>query len=317
MARRKQFFAEVELDDSIPAEERPVAQLAAAMTAAMARTTMDTPIDRIVPNPFQARREFVDLEDLAESMRRQGFTSRLRVRRHPELADHYQLVYGERRLRAARLAGIARIPVDLVEHTDDEMIEVGLAENIQRRDLTPFEEAQALRLLMDRHGYSQREVAARIGKSHGYVQHRIDLLRAPLDVQEMIIARPDAIQAAEVLMRVDDPTLRKAIATDVVEGRLTNEGVRQRAANTPPRTTMEAAMPQPRPMVSAPEPTAAAMILTRAPNRMVSVVASWSNAVRRVTPEEARAFAAYLNEDLIPALAALAFEADERASGMT
>ena len=76
-------------------------------------------------------------------------------------------------------------------------------------------------------------------------------------------------------------------------------------------------MPQLRPMVSAPEPTAAAMILTRAPNRMVSVVASWSNAVRRVTPEEARAFAAYLNEDLIPALAALAFEADDRANDVT
>lgn len=315
MARRKQFFAEVELDDAIPAEERPVAQLAAAMTAAMTRTTMDAPIDRIVPNPFQARREFPDLEELAESMRRHGFTSRLRVRRHPELPDQYQLVYGERRLRAARLAGITRIPVDLVEHTDDEMIEVGLAENIQRRDLTPLEEAQALRQLMNSHGYSQRELAARIGKSHGYVQHRLDLLRAPLDVQEMIMARPDAIQAAEVLMRIDDPALRKAIATDVVEGRLTNEGVRQRAANIPPRMTPEAAMP--RPTLSASEPTAAAMILTRVPNRMVNTVASWTNAVRRVTPEEARAFAAYLNADLIPALAALAFEADDRANDVT
>ena len=138
----------------------------------------DLPVERIDPNPFQARRDFSDIDELAQTIRVQGFTSRLRVRPHPDQASRFQLVYGERRLRAAIVAGLTRVPVEIIAHSDDELIEIGLAENIQRQDLTPIEEAQGLQALLERRSYSQRMLADRLGKIRGYVQKRHDLLRS-------------------------------------------------------------------------------------------------------------------------------------------
>jgi ParB family chromosome partitioning protein len=137
--RKGGFFAQEERPEDVEARIREVA----AVLAPKRLVIQEVGEERILPNPFQARRIFTGLEDLANAIRVQGFTTRLRVRPDPDRAGFFQLVYGERRLRAARLAGLREIPCEIADHSNDEMIEIGLAENIQRQDLTPLEEAAA------------------------------------------------------------------------------------------------------------------------------------------------------------------------------
>lgn len=185
---------------------------------------LDIPTELIDPSPFQARQEFPDLEELADSMRTHGFTSRIRVRPHPTEAERYQLVYGERRLRAARLAGLSIIPCDVAQHSDADLREIGLAENIIRKDLTPLEEAQALRQALDardednRPIYSIRSLAARLGKDKGYIQNRLKLLEAPADVQEMVAARPDTMRVAREISKLPTAEARAPLIDGVLDG---------------------------------------------------------------------------------------------------
>ncbi len=219
-----------------PEDEAARQEDVAALLPQRRPVVQDIPIDRIAPNPFQARRSFDDLDELAEAIRVQGFTSRLRVRPHPESAHQFQIVYGERRLRAAHLAGLLAVPCDIADHSDTEMIEIGLAENIQRRDLTPLEEARAFRTLIDERTYSVRRLAERIGKDKSYVENRLTLLRVPDDVQHMVEQRPDSLRAAREIARLDDAGARAPLIAGVIAGELTTEAVREavREARTLP-----------------------------------------------------------------------------------
>jgi ParB family transcriptional regulator, chromosome partitioning protein len=167
-------------------------------------------VERIEANPFQARRSFNGIDELAATIRAHGFTSRLRVRPHPTRLNYFQLVYGERQLRAARAAGLTEVPCEVASHTDDELIEIGLAENIQRRDLDPLEEARAFQMLIDERGYSIRSLAERIGKDKSYVEDRLALLRTPADVQQMVEQRPDSLRAAREIAKIETPHTRAA-----------------------------------------------------------------------------------------------------------
>jgi len=189
--------------------------------------SQDLPVGRIQPNPFQARTSFdeAELAELAQAIRELGFTSRLRVRPHPQQEGMFQLVYGERRLRAAALAGLDVVPCDIAEHTDDDLVEIGLAENIQRRDLNPIEEASAFQSFIDQRGYSIRRLAERIGKDKGYVEGRLTLLRAPADVQALIAQRPDTIDAARQISRLPDDERRSIIAA-LMDGTISSREVR-------------------------------------------------------------------------------------------
>lgn len=191
----------------------------------------DIPIDRIRPNPFQPRMDF-DVSDLVEGMRVHGFTSRLRVRRDPDEEGIFQLVYGERRLRAAREVGIALIPCDIAAHSDEEMRELALTENLNRADLSPIEEAKAFQLALDA-GYTVRSLAERINKDKGYIENRLAVLKAPPDVQDMVRQRDDTLRAARELAKLPDEaerrpliaglldsSLRKADVTEIVRERL-------------------------------------------------------------------------------------------------
>jgi ParB family chromosome partitioning protein len=186
----------------------------------------DIAIDRIRPNPFQARHTFNGIEELAQAIRVQGFTTRLRVRRDPTDATSFQLVYGERRLRAAKQAGLTVIPCEIADHTDDELIEIGLAENIQRQDLDPLEEAQAFRAFMEQRGYTIVRLAERIGKDRSYVESRLALLRTPEDVQHMVAQRPDTIRAAREIAKLPTPEERRPLIESVLAGTLSKEDVR-------------------------------------------------------------------------------------------
>lgn len=221
--RKSGFFSQTERPEDEAARQREVESLLSTR-----RTfPQEIGVERIAPNPFQARRDFVGLEELAEGIRAQGFISRLRVRPDPQRAGFFQLVYGERRLRAAQLAGLSEVPCDVAEHTDDEMIEIGLAENIQRRDLNPLEEARAFQTFIAERGYSIRRLAERIGKDKGYIEDRLALLRAPDDVQRLIAERPDALRMAREIAKIEDIAERQSLIADVLAGRVNTQEVRQ------------------------------------------------------------------------------------------
>jgi ParB family chromosome partitioning protein len=230
----------------------------------------DIPIDRIDPSPFQIRRTFDDIAELAEAMRVHGFTSRLWVRPHPMDADRYQLVYGERRLRAARQASLSMIPCEVTHMSDRELLEIGLTENLQRRDLDPMDEAQGFQRFMDEFGYSYRELAQRIGKDKGYIENRVRLLRMPADVQGMVVARPDTVSAARELVRLPTPAARAPLIAALV-----NNGLSLKATHA----IVEAALDDP---MHAVEVVAARLVAQRStPKREPAVAATHGEHVER------------------------------------
>jgi ParB family transcriptional regulator, chromosome partitioning protein len=224
--RSKSFFPRERETERRSERAQAVEDLVATRLAPRQAISQDLPIDRIRPNPYQARQTFDDLDELAEAIRQQGFISRLRVRPDPSAEGFYQLVYGERRLRAAELAGFSALPCDIAPHTDRELIEVGLMENIQRQDLNPLEEARAFQTFMHELDYSIRGLAERLGKHRSYIEGRLALLRAPDDVQELVVRRPDTIDAARQIASVADPAERQTLITGVATGELTSKAVR-------------------------------------------------------------------------------------------
>jgi ParB family transcriptional regulator, chromosome partitioning protein len=228
--RAKNFFSKEREAERRAERTQAVEDLVANRLAPRAVVSQDVPIERIRPNPYQARREFTDLDELAEAIRQQGFISRLRVRPDPTEAGYYQLVYGERRLRAAQQAELASIPCDIASHTDRELIEIGLVENIQRQDLNPLEEARAFQTFMRELDYSIRTLAERLGKHRSYIEGRLALLRAPEDVQQLVANRPDTLDAARQIASVDDPAEREELIAGVASGELTSQAVRERVS---------------------------------------------------------------------------------------
>ncbi|NNJ12743.1 ParB/RepB/Spo0J family partition protein [Chloroflexales bacterium ZM16-3] len=233
MARRRGSFftAEARPEDDL-ARERDLA----ALVQARRTVVQEIGVGRILPNPFQARQSFTDLEGLAESIRAHGFTTRLRVRPHPSQPNTFELVYGERRLRAAGIAGLDSVPCEIADHSDDDLVEIGLAENIQRRDLDPLEEARAFATFIEQRGYSVRRLAERIGKDKSYVESRLALLRMPDDVRDMVAQRPDSLRAAREIAKVDAPEARQPLISGVVGGALSTADVRDavRDLTSPP-----------------------------------------------------------------------------------
>src|SRR5919204_246 len=152
----------------------PAAPDARPPLAAVPREIM-VPIEEIVPNPEQPRRHFDEeaLASLAESIRRHGLLQPLVARR---IAGRYELVAGERRLRAAGLAGLATVPVIVREARPGERLELALIENLQRENLSALEEAEAYRHLLDTYGLTQDEIAARVGKTRPTISNALRLL---------------------------------------------------------------------------------------------------------------------------------------------
>jgi len=155
------------------------------------------PIEDIVPNPDQPRQALGDLEELTASIREKGVLEPLLVR---QVGSHYQIIAGERRYRAAVEAGLAELPCVVRETTDAEMMELALVENLQRKDLTPFEEADGLKVLSDRFGYTHESLAEKLGKSRTTVTEALSLAAMPEDVRQL--CRRADIQSKSVLLQV-------------------------------------------------------------------------------------------------------------------
>ena len=145
--------------------------------------TLYADIDALQPNPHQPRVEFESgaLEELAESIREHGIIQPVTV--EDAGGGTFYIITGERRTRAARLAGMTRVPVQLRQYSDEHKLEVALIENIQREDLNPIEEALAYRKLMELENLSQDEVAKRVGKNRSTITNALRLLKLPEDMQ--------------------------------------------------------------------------------------------------------------------------------------
>ena len=146
------------------------------------------PIQSVEPNPLQPRKTFdeEELQQLSDSIREHGIIQPLAVR--PGEHGVYQIIAGERRWRAARLAGLAEVPVYILQADDRAVMELALIENLQRQDLNPIEEAGGYKTLMEEYGLTQEETAARVGQSRPAVTNALRLLSLPLPLQDMLVA---------------------------------------------------------------------------------------------------------------------------------
>ncbi len=174
------------------------------------------PVTRITPNPRQPRHSLdpAGLEELAASIREHGLIQPLIV---TAAGAEYQLIAGERRWAAARLAGLTEVPVIVKEATPQQMLELALVENIQRADLNPLEEAGAYRQLMDEFGLTQEMVAERVGKSRSAVANTVRLLNLPPEVQASLAAGEISEGHARALLRLEDRPRQMAVLKRVRE----------------------------------------------------------------------------------------------------
>lgn len=199
-----------------------------------ARAVATLPVAAITPSPSNPRKHFDDayIAELAESIKAHGLIQPITVRPLPldrhfefnrknvEAADHpaYELVVGECRWRAAKLAGLTEVPGFWRELDDKAVLEIQVIENLQRRDVHPIEEAEGYEQLMQRHGYKAEEIAAKIGKSKGYVYARLKLTALCPDAREAFFAGKLDASTALLIARIPGATLQKRAAKEITEG---------------------------------------------------------------------------------------------------
>ena len=176
-------------------------------------------ISMIEPNREQPRKKFDEdaLQELSESIKQYGILQPLLV---SDKKDYYEIVAGERRWRAAKMAGLKEVPVVVKEFTDQEIVEISLIENIQREDLNPIEEAMAYKRLMEEFHLKQDEIADRVAKSRTAVTNSMRLLKLSSKVQEMVIADMISAGHARALLGISDEALQETTAMKVFDEKL-------------------------------------------------------------------------------------------------
>lgn len=193
-------------------------------------STSTLPINEIIPNKEQPRKTFDEaaLNELADSIAQHGVLQPLLVR--PLTTGGYQLVAGERRWRASRIAGLKEVPVIVKELTDTEAMQLAIIENLQREDLNPIEEAEGLQALIDKCGFNQEEVAASVGKSRPAITNSLRLLKLPEEVRDMTRNGEISAGHARALLALDSPALMLEVAEQIVSRKLTVRDVEKLAS---------------------------------------------------------------------------------------
>ncbi len=183
--------------------------------------TVTLAITEIEPNRAQPRKKFDDnaLTELADSIRQHGVITPVLVR--PMTDGSYQLVAGERRWRAARMAGLSELPALIKELSDSEAMELALVENLQREDLDPVEEAEGYRVLMETYGLTQEQVAERVNKSRPAVANAVRLLSLPKEVRMMVSQGTLSSGHARALLAVEDKARMKQLAGEIIKKDMT------------------------------------------------------------------------------------------------
>jgi ParB family transcriptional regulator, chromosome partitioning protein len=157
------------------------------------------PLDRLEPNPMQPRADIGDLEELTASIREKGVLEPLLVR-PSQVGGRFMIISGERRYRAAREAGLHEVPCIEMDVDDRAVAEIALIENLQRKDLTPYEEAEGLLILKDRFGYTHEEIARRIGKSRSSVTESLNIAELPDEIKQL--CQKASINSKSMLLQV-------------------------------------------------------------------------------------------------------------------
>ncbi|MCQ2148704.1 MAG: ParB/RepB/Spo0J family partition protein [Bacteroidales bacterium] len=199
------------------------------------------PIDMIEPNPFQPRMTFDQeaLEELASSIRTLGLIQPITVRRKD--SGKYQIISGERRYRACRLAGMDMIPAYIRDTNDQGMLEMAIVENIQRQDLDPIEIAMSYERLIEECDLTQEQMADRVGKKRASVTNYLRLLKLPAKVQHDLKVGILSVGHAKVILGVEDPAIQESLCDEVIKERLSVRQLEEkvRALNNPSKPAKE------------------------------------------------------------------------------
>jgi ParB family chromosome partitioning protein len=193
------------------------------------------PVDKLVPNPGQPRKHFdeTELKELADSIKTYGIIQPI-IAARSESGDasdaHYIIIAGERRTRAARIAGLKTVPVIVRDYTDQKRLEVSLIENIQRTDLNPIEEAVAYKNLMDFSNFSQDEMAFRVGKNRSTIANALRLLKLPVEIQKSIEEGKLSPGPARALLSVTDAKARDKLYKEMLAADLSVRDAEKKAS---------------------------------------------------------------------------------------
>ena len=189
------------------------------------------PVDMIEPNPFQPRMSFdaEALEELADSIRTLGLIQPITVRRKNH--DRYQIISGERRFRACRLAGMDEIPAYIIDTGDQGMLEMAIVENIQREDLDPIEIAMSYERLINECNLTQEQMASRVGKKRASVTNFLRLLKLPAKIQHDLKVGLLSVGHAKVLLGVENPEIQERLCDMVIKEDLSVRSLEERIRN--------------------------------------------------------------------------------------
>jgi ParB family transcriptional regulator, chromosome partitioning protein len=211
----------------------PTAKTAPQLETASPAKVFDCPVSKISPNRQQPRQSFDEekLKELTESIREKGIVQPLIVRSHN---GAYQIVAGERRWRAARLAGLEAVPVIVKELSDTEALQIALIENLQREDLNPLEEAEAYQQLIDEHGMVQEDVAKKVGKQRSSVANTLRLLKLPEEVQRLLATGQISMGHARTILGLVGASSQTALAKRVVQEGLSVRACEELVRQSPP-----------------------------------------------------------------------------------
>ena len=196
------------------------------------------PVDEIRPNPYQPRKVFNDeaLKEFSSSIKQHGVFTPILVKKS---IQGYDLIAGERRLRASKLAGLKDIPAIIVDFDDQEMMEIALLENIQREDLNVIEEAKAYEKLIQRLGYTQEQLAHRVGKSREHITNLLRLLKLPEDVQEYVVSKQLSMGHVRALLGLKTEANMRKVAKQAIDQGLSVRKVEQIVKDTNNKKTIE------------------------------------------------------------------------------
>lgn len=189
------------------------------MSANNQREVFDVSVGKIKPNPYQPRKTFDQkaLEELSESIKENGLFQPILLR---ETLVGYEIISGERRYRASKLAGLKTIPAIIYDYSDQQMMEVALVENIQREDLSIVEEARSYQSLIDNLGYTQEQLANKVGKSRSHVANIIRLLKLDEDILESVDKGLLSMGHVKVLITIDDKKRQHQIVDQIINQNL-------------------------------------------------------------------------------------------------
>ena len=194
--------------------------------------SMEIPLNDIRSNPYQPRKTFDEeaLNELADSIKEYGVVEPIIVKKS---IKGYEIVAGERRTKAAKLAGLTSIPAIVKDFTDNEMQEIALLENIQREDLNPIEEAESINAIISARGLTQEEFAKKFGKSRSYITNLLGILKLPDEVKEMVKDKSISMSHARSLSKLDDQDKMIKIAKKIVKENLNVRDIEKLLSSKP------------------------------------------------------------------------------------